>query len=160
MSDCLKYGFRMQESGDPQCLICLQLFSAATKPPSKIKRHYERKHPESLNIPTEVFASKLREIEVLEEKERESVDSGSNLADSEESRLRQKLCECSYSAALAIPRYSLLRITELGMDMRSQLKNELNSTENFAIQVDGSTDVSNVKLLGFVRFIGKEDTEE
>ncbi|XP_033226014.1 protein FAM200A-like [Belonocnema kinseyi] len=52
------------------------------------------------------------------------------------------------------------RITELGIDMRSQLKNELNSTEIFAIQVDGSTDVSTVEqLLAFIRFIGKEDIE-
>ncbi|XP_033228014.1 protein FAM200A-like [Belonocnema kinseyi] len=81
---------------------------------------------------------KLREIDVLEGKERESVVSESTLADSEETRLRQKLCECSYVAALAFAQAGKPRT-----------------------EVDGSTDVSNVKqLLGLVCVIGKQDIRE
>ncbi|XP_033213771.1 zinc finger MYM-type protein 6-like [Belonocnema kinseyi] len=201
MSDYLQYGLRMKESGDPQCLICLKVFTVSLKSPSKMKRHFERIHPESQNLPVEVFETKLRELEFLEGKVREMLGSESTVEDNEDLRLRRKLCECSYAAALAIARAgkpqtevgTLIspicaewtrilwgdkkaqiienishsartidrRITELGIDMRGQLKNELNSSEIFAIQVDGSTDVSNVEqLLGFVRFIGKKDIEE
>ncbi|XP_033229572.1 protein FAM200B-like [Belonocnema kinseyi] len=200
MSDYLQYGFRMKESGDPQCLICLKVFTDSLKSPLKMKRHFEQIHPESQNLPVEVFETKLRELEFLEGKDREMLGSESTVEDNEDLRLRRKLCECSYAAALAIARAGKTqtevgklispicaewarilwrdkkaqiientshsartidrRFTELGIDMRGQLKNELNS-EIFAIQVDGSTDVSNVEqLLGFVRFIGKEDIEE
>ncbi|XP_033231991.1 protein FAM200B-like [Belonocnema kinseyi] len=154
MSDYLQYGFRMKESGDPQCLICLKVFTVSPKSPSKMKLHFERIHPESQNLPVEVFETKLREPEFLEGKDREMLGSESTVEDSEDLRLRRKLC-CSTSYCPG------RRITELGIDMRGQLKNELNSSEIFAIQVDGSTDVSNVEqLLGFVPFIGKEDIKE
>ena len=61
----LKFGFtviKSDEKGKPQCVLCCTVSAFTSLKPSKLKRHLEKHHPNSLNKDVDFFKRKAETL--------------------------------------------------------------------------------------------------
>jgi hypothetical protein len=174
----LKFGFIATGSDDqqkPQCVICSEVLSSASMKPSKLKRHQQTKHSETVKKPIEFFQRKRDDL--LKQKSRfikSATFNSSALKASFEVALRIAKAKKPHTIAedLILPSAVDMvkavlgekvvrqvraiplsdnsisrRITDMSADVNEQIVEMLKTSKKFALQLDESTDVANCAIL-------------
>lgn len=170
----------------PQCVICNEVLANESLKPSKLKRHLEAKHAELVEKPVEYFQKRKDQmdlsVKILSKSTtlNDKVQLASYLV---AYRLAKEKVPYTYGEKLILPATVDIvstvldeksaekikcipvsdttmsrRISDIAKDLEFQLVSRLQSTEEFAIQLDESTDIANcATLLVYVRYPWKED---
>ena len=191
--DYIKLGFTVLSINGidkPQCVLCNVVLSVEALKPSKLKRHFETKHPEHINKGVDFF--KRHEADL--KRQRFDANTGVHLQNT-------AVLQASYEAAFEIAKnkkphtigetlikpsmlkmVSLVlgeasaakmrqvslsnntvqrRIADMSEDVKQQVFDEINQSPLFAIQLDESTDVNScAQLLVFAKYMHKGDLKE
>lgn len=173
----------------PLCLICNKVLASESLKPAKLKRHLHTKHDSHRNKPVEFFQHLLRASKRQRQSfESEFVTEGKYTRASFEASLLIAKSKKPYNIGeeLILPaaikmsaivhgkkeanemrKISLSnntvsrRIAEISEDQREQLILRIKESRKFAIQLDESTDITNMAyLLSYVRYIYNNDIHE
>ncbi|CAI6372309.1 unnamed protein product [Macrosiphum euphorbiae] len=165
----------------PQCVICQETLSNQSMKPSLLKRHQLSKHPETENKPIEFFQRKLtafrKESKCMSSftNFNENIVKASYLAsliiakDGKPHTIGETLvlpaakeivrCVLGDKAAKEIEKVSLSndtvkrRIDDMSSNIKNKLLLYLKDCNFFALQIDESTDITNMaQLMVFIRF--------
>lgn len=172
----LQMGFSvLNKDGEdrPQCVLCCEVLSNECMKPSKLRRHFETKHNESVNKPVEYFQTKKLQLHVSQNIVKDTVCGTKN----------EKAVRASYEVALLIAKRGQphtigediilpatkaivknlfsekhtnevsaisvsnstvkRRIDEMAESVKNILLERLRESETFALQLDESNDISN-----------------
>lgn len=188
LDEYLSFGFTWTEDKDgqiPKCIPCGETLANSAMVPAKLKRHFTTKHP-NLASKTKDYFKRLLQMQDKQAKQFQKTVTISDKAQAASYKvaeliaLKQKphtvaeslilpaCCEIvkimfgteAQKEILKIPVSDdtmRRRIVDMSEDIEKKVGNKL-SEQNFALQVDESTDISGrAHLLGFVRFI--DDSE-
>ncbi|XP_063241704.1 zinc finger BED domain-containing protein 5-like isoform X1 [Bacillus rossius redtenbacheri] len=190
-NDCyIKYGFTVL-GYRPQCVVCSELLSAESMKPSKMIRHLETKHSSLKDKPVDFFERKLTVLvgqkNSVSQLSSNNVSKNALLASYQVAlRIAKKGKPHTIAEDLILPAAQDMlstmvgpeaasklsnvplsnnsvgrRITEMAEDCKNQLKEKLQKSEFLSIQVDESTDVSNLtEFMCFVRYENDDGVEE
>jgi hypothetical protein len=186
----LKYGFIDDESeySQPLCVLCLEKLSNECMKPSKLKRHFETKHPNDINKPLEYFISKKTEyiqqkncinktittadnalrasnmVSLHIAKNKKAPTIGENLIIPAVIQICRVMFGEEYSKKVqSIPLSNTTvrrRIDEMSENVENQLISRLKS-RSFCLQIDETTDMSKcAQLLTYIRYVYESEMEE
>nr|XP_014352015.1 PREDICTED: zinc finger MYM-type protein 6-like [Latimeria chalumnae] len=168
--------------GQPQCVVCLQILSNEAMKPAKLKRHLITKHPEYKYKSKDFFEQKKEQYRhqktqmtnitlVLEKVLKASFLTAFQIAKSKKAHTigeelilpaAVEMCKVMVSEDTAQKLKAIplsndtvsRRIEELSRDIKCQLTERLCECEQFAIQLDETTDVGSAEqLLVYVRYV-------
>ena len=169
--NCLDFGFTYLIEDDlqiPQCVVCMKTFSNSTMKPASLKRHLANAHPIMMSKNRSLFESKLSSLK------RQKLDQTgmfwrTNIG---ETLLRPCILESvklvlGEKASQTMKQISLSndtiksRIHEMSDNIKSKVLSKIDSSPVFALQLDESTDISNLsQLLVYVRYVADERINE
>jgi zinc finger BED domain-containing protein 5/7/8/9 len=185
----LEMGFIETNDGQPQCVICSKVFPNSSMYPGKLRRHYEKVHPDHDGKPLDFFKRKRSELLAVKKKIKKHV-----LTDNENAlkasymvsyRIAQKGEAHTIAETLIKPcvidivtcmlddksakHLSIIplsnntvarRIEDLASNVSETLVSRIKYTK-FALQMDESTDIAGLAvLLVFVRYVNMNSFEE
>lgn len=167
--------------GRPQCVVCLQILSNEAMKPEKLRRHLITRHPEYKDKSRHFFKRKKEEynqqktkmtnITTVPEKalkasfltvlwiarSKKAHTIGELILPAAVEMCKVMVSEDAVKKLKAIPLYNdtvSRRIEELSSDLKCQLTERLRTCEQFAIQLDETTDAGNAaQLLVYVRYV-------
>ncbi|XP_060870180.1 zinc finger MYM-type protein 6-like [Metopolophium dirhodum] len=173
MHDLLEgYGFICFSSGSndipkPQCVLCSVILSNEAMKPAKLIRHLESKHKEFNNKPTNFFIRKVKASYLVAfriAKCKKPYNIGETLIKPCLLDVTSKLL--GPSAAKKMNDLPLSndtisrRINDISVDIEEQVIDKIKLSKWFSIQLDESTDVSQMAIwLCYVRFIDFQTSE-
>ncbi|KAL4126234.1 hypothetical protein QTP88_010460 [Uroleucon formosanum] len=161
-----------EDEPKPQCIICLEILSNEGMKPSKLRCHFETKHGEFTSKSLDFFVVKLGEFKKSQKVMKSSTSLSGNknatLASYEIAQLVSKSGkahtiaeELILSAAIALCKTMLgesaaklissvplsnntiqRRITDMSANIEETLFTRLSASDNFALQLDESTDIA------------------
>lgn len=174
----------------PQCVLCKVVLSHESMKPSKLKRHFETKHSEHTKKDLEFFrrhetscksqrldrtgifqqsntalmqASYEVALEIAKQKKPHTI--GENLI--KPCMLKMVKLVLGESSEAKMQRISLSnntiqrRISDMSVDVKEQILNEIKASPIFSFQVDESTDISScAQLLVLVKYIHSDNIKE
>ncbi|XP_023216822.1 zinc finger BED domain-containing protein 5-like, partial [Centruroides sculpturatus] len=174
----------------PQCVLCKVVLSHESMKPSKLKRHLETKHSEHTKKDLEFFRrhetsckrQKLDRTGSFQQESTALVQASYEVAleiakQKKPHTIGEKLIKpcmlkmvkliLGNSSEVKMQRISLSnntilrRISNMSVDVKEQILNEIKVSPLFSFQVDESTDISSCsQLLVFVKYIHSDDIKE
>ena len=174
----------------PQCVVCMKTFSNSAMKPASLKQHLANAHPTMMSKSRSFFQSKLSSLKrqkldqtgMFRRTNKAAVHSSYAIAlhaaktktphNIGETFLKPSILESvnlvlEEKAFQTMKQISLSndtiksRIHEMSDDIKSKVLSKIDSSSVFALQLDESTDISNLsQLLVYVRYVADERINE